>query len=75
MKASYLLQAIFDSAKAKQAEHFINILTMVKNPTAIPEHTSLVDAIRQELSLAAEQKDIIEALKDFRDAHIEDGIY
>jgi hypothetical protein len=48
---------------------------MIKNPTAIPEHTSLVDAVRQELSLAAEQRDIIESLKDFREAHIEDGIY
>jgi hypothetical protein len=75
MKPSYLLQVVFDTAKAKQAEHFINVLAMIKNPTAIPEHTSLVDAVRQELSLAAEQRDIIESLKDFREAHIEDGIY
>lgn len=75
MKPSYIMNIIFDTAKAKQKEHFINILAMIKNPTAIPEHTSLVDAVRGELLLAAEQRDIIEALRDFKEEHIEDGIF
>jgi len=75
MKPSYIMTNILEAAKIKQKEHFINILAMVKNPTAIPEHTSLVDAVRDELKLAAEQKDIIEAIMDFKEIHIEDGIY
>lgn len=75
MKPSYIMTNIIEAAKIKQREHFINVLAMIQNPTAIPEHTCLVDAVRQELRLAAEQKDIIEAVMDFKDHHIEDGIY
>lgn len=75
MKPSYIMTNILEAAKIKQREHFINVLAMVKNPTAIPEHTCLVDAVRDELKLASEQRDIIEAVMDFKDQHIEDGIY
>lgn len=75
MKPSYIMTNILDSAKAKQREHFINVLAMIKNPTAIPEHTCLVDAVRDELKLAAEQRDIIEATMDFKEQFIEDGIF
>ena len=75
MQPSYIMTNIIEAAKIKQQEHFINVFAMLKNPTAIPEHTSLVDAVRQELRLASEQRDIIEAVMDFKDKHIEDGIY
>ena len=37
MKVGQYMNIISDQAHAKRREHFINILTMVKNPTAIPE--------------------------------------
>ena len=53
MKVGQFMNIIADQAHAKRKEHFINILTMVKNPTAIPEHTGMIEAIREELLQAA----------------------
>jgi len=75
MKVSQYMSIVADQAKAKRREHFINILTMVKNPTAIPEYTGMIEAIREELLQAATQSDILEALQDFKDQHVEDGIF
>lgn len=75
MKVGQYMNIISDQAHAKRREHFINILTMVKNPTAIPEHTGMIEAIREELLNAATQSDILEAIQEFKDTHVEDGIF
>ena len=46
-------------------KHRVNVEVMLRNPTALPEHTDLMDAIEKELAIIAEYQDKIEALKLF----------
>lgn len=46
-------------------KHRVNIEVMLRNPTALPEHTDLMDAIEKELAIIAEYQDKLEALKLF----------
>jgi hypothetical protein len=46
-------------------KHRVNVEVMLRNPTALPEHTDLMDAIEKELAYIAEYQDKIEALKLF----------
>ena len=46
-------------------KHRVNVEVMLRNPTALPEHTDLMDAIEKELAYIDEYQDKIEALKLF----------
>lgn len=46
-------------------KHRINVEVMLRNPTALPDHTDLMDAIEKELAYIAEYQDKLEALKLF----------
>jgi hypothetical protein len=46
-------------------KHRVNIEVMLRNPTALPEHTDIMDAIEKELAIIAEYQDKLEALKHF----------
>lgn len=46
-------------------KHRINIEVMLRNPTALPDHTDLMDAVEKELAYIAEYQDKLEALKLF----------
>jgi hypothetical protein len=46
-------------------KHRVNVEVMLRNPTALPEHTDIMDAIEKELAIIAEYQDKIEALKLF----------
>jgi hypothetical protein len=46
-------------------KHRVNVEVMLRNPTALPEHTDLMDAIEKELAIIAEYQDKLEALKLF----------
>ncbi|NBP02682.1 MAG: hypothetical protein EBU90_21695 [Proteobacteria bacterium] len=46
-------------------KHRVNIEVMLQNPTALPEHTDIMDAIEKELAHIAEYQDKLEALKLF----------
>lgn len=46
-------------------KHRVNIEVMLKNPTALPDHTDIMDAIEKELAYIAEYQDKLEALKLF----------
>lgn len=46
-------------------KHRVNIEVMLRNPTALPEHTDIMDAIEKELAIIAEYQDKVEALDLF----------
>ena len=46
-------------------KHRVNVEVMLRNPTALPEHTDLMDAIEKELAIIAEYQDKLEVLKLF----------
>lgn len=46
-------------------KHRMNVEVMLRNPTALPDHTDLMDAIEKELAYIAEYQDKLEALKLF----------
>jgi hypothetical protein len=46
-------------------KHRVNVEVMLNNPTALPDHTDVMDAIERELAIIAEYQDKLEALKLF----------
>jgi hypothetical protein len=46
-------------------KHRINIEVMLNNPTAIPEHSDLMDAIEKEVAIIAEYMDKLEVLNRY----------
>lgn len=60
-----IIQASRLHFKAHIEKHRINIETMLHNPTAIPEHTDIMDAIEKELDLIAEYDDKLEMLEKY----------
>ncbi len=49
-------------------KHKMNVEVMLKNPTALPDHTDLMDSIEKEMAIIAEYMDKLEVLdKQFND--------
>jgi len=46
-------------------KHRVNVEVMLNNPTALPDHTDVMDAVERELAIIAEYQDKLEALKLF----------
>lgn len=47
-------------------KHRMNVEVMLRNPTALPDHTDIMDAIEKELAIIAEYQDKLEALELFK---------
>jgi hypothetical protein len=63
-----LLDALRLHFSAHVLKHKMNVEVMLKNPTALPEHTDLMDAMEKEIDLIAEYMDKLEVLdKHFND--------
>ena len=60
-----ILEASVLHFKAHIEKHRINVETMLANPTAIPEHSDIMDAIEKELDFIAEYHDKLEMLKKY----------
>ena len=46
-------------------KHRVNVEVMLNNPTALHDHTDVMDAVERELAIIAEYQDKLEALKLF----------
>jgi len=64
MKAQ-LLYASKLHYEAHIEKHRINIEVMLNNPTAIPEHSDIMDAIEKEVAIIAEYMDKLEVLNRY----------
>jgi len=63
-----LLDALRVHFSAHVLKHKMNVEVMLKNPTALPEHTDLMDALEKEMAIIAEYMDKLEVLdKHFND--------
>jgi hypothetical protein len=60
---SKIIDTLYDHFNAHINKHKMNILIMMENPIAIPEHTDFLDSIEKELEAIAEYMDKIEALE------------
>lgn len=57
-----LLNASRKHYEAHIEKHRVNIEVMLMNPTAIPEHSDIMDAIEKEVAQIAEYMDKLEVL-------------
>lgn len=63
-----LLDALRVHFSAHVLKHKMNVEVMLKNPTALPDHTDLMDALEKEMAVIAEYMDKLEVLdKHFND--------
>ena len=62
---SKLLQASKLHFEAHVEKHRINVETMLENPTAIPNHSDIMDAIEKELEEMAKYHDLLEMLDKY----------
>ena len=62
---SKLLQASKLHFEAHVEKHRINVETMLENPTAIPNHSDIMDAIEKELEEMAKYDDLLEMLNKY----------
>ncbi len=63
-----LIDALRVHFSAHVLKHKMNVEVMLKNPTALPDHTDLMDAIEKEIEIIAEYMDKLEVLdKHFND--------
>jgi hypothetical protein len=57
-----LLDALRLHFSAHILKHKMNVEVMLKNPTALPDHTDLMDALEKEMAIIAEYMDKLEVL-------------
>ncbi len=63
-----LIDALRLHFSAHIRKHKMNVEVMLKNPTALPDHTDIMDAIEKEIEFIAEYMDKLEVLdKHFND--------
>jgi CBS domain-containing protein len=65
MMRNEILRASMVHFQSHIQKHRVNVEVMLRNPTALPEHTDIMDAIEKELAIIAEYEDKLEALKYF----------
>lgn len=46
-------------------KHKMNVEVMLRNPTALPDHTDIMDSIEKEVAVIAEYKDKLEVLEKY----------
>ncbi len=57
-----LIDALRLHFSAHILKHKMNVEVMLKNPTALPDHTDLMDALEKEMAIIAEYMDKLEVL-------------
>lgn len=63
-----LIDALRLHFSAHILKHKMNVEVMLKNPTALPDHTDLMDSLEKEIAMIAEYMDKLEVLdKHFND--------
>ncbi len=63
-----LIDALRVHFSAHILKHKMNVEVMLKNPTALPDHTDLMDSLEKEIAMIAEYMDKLEVLdKHFND--------
>ena len=57
-----LIEASKEHFLSHIAKHRMNVEVMLKNPTAIPEHSDIMEAIEKEVAKMAEYQDKLEIM-------------
>jgi hypothetical protein len=60
-----LIEASKEHYRAHITKHRINVEVMLNNPTAIMDHSDLMDAIEKEVGLIAEYMDKLEVMEKY----------
>ncbi len=60
-----LINASMQHYLAHIEKHRINVEVMLNNPTAIPEHSDIMEAIEKEVAYIAEYMDKLEVLEKY----------
>jgi len=58
-----LIKSLRNEILSGLEKHRMNVEVMLKNPTALPDHTSFMDAIKEELKDIGEFGDLLSALE------------
>ena len=58
-----IVKSIRNEILAGLEKHRMNVEVMLKNPTALPDHTSFTDAVKEELKYIGEFGDLLSALE------------
>ena len=60
-----LIEASKEHFLSHIAKHRMNVEVMLKNPTAIPEHSDIMEAIEKEVAKMAEYQDKLEIIERY----------
>jgi CBS domain-containing protein len=60
-----LIEASKEHFLSHIAKHRMNVEVMLKNPTAIPEHSDIMEAIEKEVAKMAEYQDKLEVMERY----------
>jgi CBS domain-containing protein len=60
-----IIVVLKDHFKAHIFKHKMNVDIMLNNPTAIHDHTDLMDAIEKEVALIAEYQDKLDIMESY----------
>lgn len=60
-----LIDALRDHFKSHITKHRMNVEVMLNNPTAIAEHSDIMDAMEKEVAKMAEYQDKLEILERY----------
>ena len=60
-----LIEASKEHFLSHIAKHRMNVEVMLKNPTAIPEHSDIMEAIEKEVAKMAEYQDKLELMERY----------
>tara|TARA_R100001594_G_C3914946_1_gene234282 strand:+ start:74 stop:355 length:282 start_codon:yes stop_codon:yes gene_type:complete len=58
-----IIKALRNEILSGLEKHRMNVEVMLKNPTALPDHTSFTDAVKEELKYIGEFGDLLSALE------------
>lgn len=60
-----LIHASKQHFMAEIEKHRMNVEVILRNPTALPDHTDIMDAIEKEVTIMADYKDKLEVLEKY----------
>ena len=58
-----LIKSLRNDILSGLEKHRMNVEVMLRNPTALPEHTSFMDSVKEELKYIGEFGDLLSALE------------
>lgn len=65
MNTEEIIRGLMSVYAAELNKHHLNAKIMLHNPTAIPEHTSFIEALDKEIDEMAKCQDKIAILRDY----------